>query len=77
MYGHHIEQSKDQPGKVGNPARGHLNSDSLFAPENLVSRDGFGRPVPRQPTHHLHTQASERQQVNVIIKQFAFREGIN
>ena len=29
---------------------------SPFAPENLVSRDGFGSPVPRQPTH-LHTQA--------------------
>ena len=27
-----------------------------FAPENLVSRDGFGSPVPRQPDH-LHTQA--------------------
>ena len=26
-----------------------------FAPENLVSRDGFGSPVPRQPAH-LHTQ---------------------
>ena len=26
-----------------------------FAPEKLVSRDGFGRPVPRQPAH-LHTQ---------------------
>ena len=25
-------------------------------PENLVSRDGFSRPVPRQPSH-LHTQA--------------------
>ena len=29
---------------------------SLFAPENLVSRDSFGSPVPRQPAH-LHTQA--------------------
>ena len=29
---------------------------SAFAPENLVSRDGFGSPVPRQPDH-LHTQA--------------------
>ena len=29
---------------------------SAFAPENLVSRDGFGGPVPRQPAH-LHTQA--------------------
>ena len=27
-----------------------------FAPDNLVSRDGFGSPVPRQPAH-LHTQA--------------------
>ena len=29
---------------------------SPFAPGNLVSRDGFGRPVPRQPAH-LYTQA--------------------
>ena len=29
---------------------------SAFAPKNLVSRDGFGSPVPRQPAH-LHTQA--------------------
>ena len=27
-----------------------------FAPENLVSRDGFGSPVPRHPAH-LYTQA--------------------
>ena len=26
-----------------------------YVPENLVSRDGFSRPVPRQPAH-LHTQ---------------------
>ena len=31
-------------------------SQSAFALENLVSRDGFGSPVPRQPAH-LHTQA--------------------
>ena len=29
---------------------------SAFVPENLVWRDGFGSPVPRQPAH-LHTQA--------------------
>ena len=29
---------------------------SAFAPENLVSRDGFGSPVPRQPAH-LYTLA--------------------
>ena len=28
---------------------------SAFVPESLVSRDGFGSPVPRQPAH-LHTQ---------------------
>ena len=28
---------------------------SPFAPENLVSRDGFGSPVPRQSAH-LHAQ---------------------
>ena len=51
----------DQPGKVVNPARGQLNREnniplSPCVPENLVSRDGFSRPVPRQPAH-LHTQA--------------------
>ena len=55
-------KGKDQPGKAANPARGQLNREdgffslSPFAPENLVSRDGFGSPVPRQPGH-LHTQA--------------------
>ena len=29
---------------------------SPFTPENLVPRDRFGSPVPRQPAH-LHTQA--------------------
>ena len=51
----------DQPGKVANPARGQLNREnniplSPCVPENLVSRDGFSRPVPR-PSAHLHTQA--------------------
>ena len=53
----HDHHSIDQPGKIANPARGQLNRESgyslsaLFAPENLVSRDGFGRPVPPQPAH--------------------------
>ena len=47
-------KSMDQPVKVANPARGQLNREneyflSAFAPENLVSRDGFGSHVPRQP----------------------------
>ena len=51
----------DQPGKVAYPARGQLNREnniplSSCVPENLVSRDVFGSPVPRQPAH-LHTQA--------------------
>ena len=42
----------DQLGKVANPARGQLNRKSVyslspFASGNLVSRDRFGRPVPR------------------------------
>ena len=45
----------DQPRKVANSARGQLNRE-IFAPENLVSRDGFGSPVPRHPAH-LHPQA--------------------
>ena len=48
-----------QPGKVANPG-GQLNRVNIplspCVPENLVSRDGFSRPVPRQPAH-LHTQA--------------------
>ena len=60
MYGHTCSKSMDQPGKVANPSRGELNREmdiflSAFAPENLVSRDGFDSPVPRQPAH-LHTQ---------------------
>ena len=63
MYGRiYIKSNKDQPGKVGNPVRGQLNREmyislsALFAPENLVLRDGFGSPVPHQPSQ-LHTQA--------------------
>ena len=51
----------DQPGNVTYSARGQLNRKiniSLVpcAPENLVSRDGFGSLVPRQLAH-LHTEA--------------------
>ena len=47
--------------RLPNPARGQLKREndiplSPCVPENLVSRDGFSRPVPRQPAH-LHTQA--------------------
>ena len=42
----------NQPGKVANPARGQLNKEkniplSPCVPENLVSRDGFSRPLLR------------------------------
>ena len=44
----------DQPSKAANLARGPLNREKEkimypFAPENLVSRDRFGRRVPRYP----------------------------
>ena len=46
-------RSKDQPGKVAYllvvSRTGKLNiSLSPFAPENLVSRDGFGKHIPRR-----------------------------
>ena len=50
----------DQPSKVANPDRGQLNREnyfpflSPFAPDNLVPRDRFGRPVPRHPAHSLY-----------------------
>ena len=53
----------DQPGKVANPARGQLKTGKMntplspCVPENLVSRDGFSRPVPHQPAHLHNTQA--------------------
>ena len=61
----------DQPGKVANPARGQLNREnniplSPCVPENLVSRDGFSRPVPRQPAH-LHTRAESGIDVDVVL----------
>ena len=40
-----------RPGKI-------TFSLSPFAPENLISRDGFGSPVQHQPGY-LHTQADE------------------
>ena len=56
-------KSMDQPGKVVNPVRGQLNRGNEYFPVRvrsrlriLVSRDGFGSPVPRQSAH-LHTQA--------------------
>ena len=58
MYGHTHGKSNDQPGNVANPARGQLNREKMdislspyYVPGNLVSRDGFSRPVPRQPAH--------------------------
>ena len=58
MYGHAYSKIMDQPGKVANPAHGQLTgkvdiSLSAFAHENLVSRDGFGNPVSRQPSYIL------------------------
>ena len=62
MSGQHFQLSIHQHGVVTNPDRGELNKNiyiyislSPFAPENLVSRDVFGLPVPRQPAHSPHS----------------------
>ena len=54
-----------QPGMVANPACGQLDGEiHLFpyplAPAILVTRDGFGRPVPRQLTHSLPTKLNHQ-----------------
>ena len=64
MYGQHFQQSMDQsvqPDMVANPLivvnwTGKIYfSLSPLAPANLVSRDKFGRPVPRQPVRTPHS----------------------
>ena len=80
MYGHHVQQSTDQPGKVANPARGQLNreneySPSPYAPENLVSRGVFGSPVPRQPAPYLHTQAGHSLENYIECKWLSLHDG--
>ena len=44
------------PGTESSYPRPSQLLNNSFVSENLVSRDGFGSPVPRQPAH-LHTQA--------------------
>ena len=61
VWSHIYRNIMDEPDKAANSSRGQLNKEnenclSPFAPENLVSRDGFGSSVPRQPAH-LRTQA--------------------
>ena len=61
VYSPHFRQST-RTAMIANPARGQLNIDSFiyfsllstFAPQNLILRDKFGRPVPRQPANSLH-----------------------
>ena len=56
MYGHTYSKSMRLPILHVVSSTGKMNiSLSAFAPENLISRDGFGSPVLRQPAH-LHTQ---------------------
>ena len=61
------EYGMGQPGKVANPARGQLNKEKMsfslspFVPENMVSREGFGRPARRQPrTQDIHQTLQKR-----------------
>ena len=38
MYGHHIQQSMDQPGKVANPASGQLNREKVLCMVTHIAR---------------------------------------
>ena len=55
----------DQQGKVANPTRGQLNRENEHSPVpvralELVSRDGFSRPVPRQAESGAYLRDSSR-----------------
>ena len=81
MYGRTYSKSTDQPSKVATPARGQLNREnnislSAFAPGNLVLRDRFDSPVPRQPSH-LHTQAEPGAYSLVTFVPPEFRGGVH
>ena len=64
MYGHHIQQIMINwvrlPILLVARLKKRKNNIPLspYVPENLVSRDGFSRPVPRQLAH-LHTTQAE------------------
>ena len=52
MYGHQIEQSMDQPGKVANPAPGQLKRKNEYSLVPVRAREfGLARRVqPSRPT---------------------------
>ena len=80
MYGHTYSKSMDQPGKGASPARGQLNRGmniSLFAfvPENVVSREGFGSPVPNECEKSINQSKRTTVVYQVIRNQGASRNG--
>ena len=52
MYGHHLEQSKDQPGMVANPACGQLNRENYFR--------YFSVPFIKSPSFGHHAMSCYR-----------------
>ena len=65
MYGYHLEQSMDQPGKVTNPARGQLNrqNEHFFpCPRSRLrnkSRESCSAVTSRVSLLILHTSQAE------------------
>ena len=71
MYGQHFQQSTWY-GLTAHGCQSCLwsakqenmsSSVSPFVPENLISRDRFGRIAPRQPDHSLHSFSTPRRVV--------------
>ena len=72
MYGPHFQQSMIWINRVSSPVLVHIwkkrkgeektNFLSSFAPENVISRDRFDDPVPRQPAYH-----SPHSRLNVVL----------
>ena len=72
-----IEYGSTRYGYQGQLNRKPVFALSQFAPENLASRDGFGRPVPRQPIHYSH---SGNIRYHVVLTHGippAFRDGVH
>ena len=71
-----------QSGLVANPARGQLRRENVFlaglrsfALEDLIFRDGFGRPVPPQPVNSAHTPRQDMVPTHGILP--GFRDGLH
>ena len=66
MYGHHIQQSMDQPGKVANPARGQLNRENECSPVPVHALE-FGLARRIQPSRPASVCSFSILRLNLVL----------